>query len=375
MPELLGLLAVGWIGDDHVGGQAMGEGTDLAGRSARRGLTGERKGARARHGDLARQQVEHVDLLVDPRTSRVLVESHRPEGEHLALGVRVELGELVELLLRDARELAHVLGRVGSQLLLELLEGDGPVGAGLPSHRLSLLAGMVVRQAVTDVDGPRGEDAVLVDEIPVDRVLLDHGASNEVHDREVRLGLEDHLEVGEVAAAVGVGREVHDLRLRVGELPIGDPGPQNGMTLRHVGAPADHGIGDLDVVVAAGRLVDPEGLDEARHGGRHAVARVGVEVVGAHAGLHELRRGVALIDRVLAGAEDGDRRRSILRVVLLELLRHHVEGRVPAHGRETALLVVLAVLHPQQRPREAILPVHDGGVEVALDAVETAVDR
>jgi hypothetical protein len=216
---------------------------------------------------------------------------------------------------------------------------------------------------------------VLVDEVPVDGVLLDHGAGDEVHDREVGLGLEDHLQVGEVAAAIGVGREVHDLRLGVGELPIGDPRPQDGMALRHVGAPADHGIGDLDVVVAAGGLVDPEGLDEARHGGRHAVARVGVEVVGAHAGLHELRRRVALVDRVLAGAEDGDRRGSILRVILLELLRHHVEGRVPAHGREAALLVVPAVLHAQQRPGEAILPVHDGGVEVALDAVETTIDR
>ena len=51
-----------------------------------------------------------------------------------------------------------------------------------------------------------------------------------------------------------------------------------------------------------------------------------------------------------------------------------VEGLVPGHRRELAVLVVLAVLHAQQRRGEPVLAVHDLGEEVALDAVEAAVD-
>ena len=44
------------------------------------------------------------------------------------------------------------------------------------------------------------------------------------------------------------------------------------------------------------------------------------------------------------------------------------------HRRELAVLVVLAVLHAQQRRGQPVLAVHDLGQEVALDAVEAAID-
>ena len=80
------------------------------------------------------------------------------------------------------------------------------------------------------------------------------------------------------------------------------------MHLRHVRAPQHERIGSLDVVVAAHRLVDAERAHEAGDGRGHAVARIGIEVVGAEAGLEELGGGVALPDRPLAGAEHADRR-------------------------------------------------------------------
>ena len=58
----------------------------------------------------------------------------------------------------------------------------------------------------------------------------------------------------------------------------------------------------------------------------------------------------------------------------LELLGHHVERLVPRDRRELAVLVVLAVLHAQQRRRQAVRAVHDLREEVALDAVHAAVD-
>ncbi len=58
----------------------------------------------------------------------------------------------------------------------------------------------------------------------------------------------------------------------------------------------------------------------------------------------------------------------------LELLRHDVEGLVPGHRRELAVLGVGAVAHPQQRRGQPVGAVHDLGEEVALDAVEAAID-
>ena len=57
-----------------------------------------------------------------------------------------------------------------------------------------------------------------------------------------------------------------------------------------------------------------------------------------------------------------------------ELAFHFVEGLFPAHGHELTVLVELAVLHAHERARQTILTVEDLGVEVALDAVQAAID-
>ncbi len=105
------------------------------------------------------------------------------------------------------------------------------------------------------------------------------------------------------------------------------------------------------------------------------MARVRVDVVGAQAGLHELGGRVALVDRVLPRGEQGHAGRALLGQGALGLARHLLEGALPAHRGEAALLVEAAVAHAQQGPGEAVAAVHDLGVEVALDAVQAAVDR
>ena len=82
------------------------------------------------------------------------------------------------------------------------------------------------------------------------------------------------------------------------------------MHLGHVRAPQHERVGGFDVVVAAHRLVDAEGAHEADRGGGHAVAGIGIEIVGAEAGLHQLQRGVAFPDRPLSGAEHADAARA-----------------------------------------------------------------
>ncbi len=59
----------------------------------------------------------------------------------------------------------------------------------------------------------------------------------------------------------------------------------------------------------------------------------------------------------------------------LPLLGHDVEGLVPGDRLEIAVLVVLAVLLAQQRLGQPVLAVHDLRQEIALDAVQAAVDR
>ena len=111
-------------------------------------------------------------------------------------------------------------------------------------------------------------------------------------------------------------------------------------------------------------------------GGRgHAVARVGVEVVGAEARAHQLGRGVALPDRPLAGAEHADRRRAPSRAARAWPARAITSN---ASSQETGVnSPSLAYSPPCMRSSGVVRrsrAVHDLGQEVALDAVEAAVD-
>src|SRR3546814_255881 len=201
----------------------------------------------------------------------------------------------------------------------------------------------------------------------------DYVVGDVVHDREIAAGAEHDRQVGEVGAAVGEGGEHRHADVRVAETAVGDARPQDGMHLRHVRAPQHEGVGRLEIVVAAHRLVDAESADEGDRGRGHAMAGIGVEVVGTQAGAHELGCRIALPDGPLAGAEHADGGRPLGGQRPLAFLRHDVEGFVPAHLLELALLVIDAVALAQQRPGQAVLPVHDLGEEVALHAVEAAV--
>jgi hypothetical protein len=170
------------------------------------------------------------------------------------------------------------------------------------------------------------------------------------------------------------GREYGDADMRGGEAPVGDPRPQDRVHLRHVGAPQHERIRRLDVVIAAGGLVDAEGSHHAGNRGGHAVPRVRIDIVSAEAGLEQFRGGVALPDRPLPGAEHADAGWSALLQSGFEFLGHDIEGFIPRHGFELAVLVVFAVRLAQHRPGQAVVAVHDLGKEIALHAIEAAID-
>ena len=124
LPDLLGLVAMRLVGDDHVGRQPVREGADLARRAAGRRLAGQRERAVAGLGDLAGQQMEVVDEVVAPDAARVLVEAHGPEADHLDLRVGVELGQRLEPVHRHAGHLGGLLQRVVGDELRVLVEAD-----------------------------------------------------------------------------------------------------------------------------------------------------------------------------------------------------------------------------------------------------------
>ena len=304
----------------------------------------------------------------------MLVEAHGPVRDHLLARIGIELGQLFQLLFGDAGELGDRLHIVIRHELGKLLEG----------HRSGIAAVRVLRfllqrigraQAVTDVGGPLLEHCVLVDEVPVHLVILDDVVGDIVEDRQIGLRGEHHAIVRQLEAAVLEGREHVHLHIRVGETAIGHPRPEDRVHLGHVGAPQHERIGLLDIVVTAHRLIHTESTHEANDRRGHAMAGIGVNVVGAETGLHQLGGSIAFPDGPLAGAEHADGGRPLLFQGRLELLGHDVERLIPADGGEVAILVELAVLHPQHRLGQAILAVHDLGEEVALDAVEATVDR
>ena len=200
----------------------------------------------------------------------------------------------------------------------------------------------------------------------VDPAGLDDVVGDVVEDRQIGARLEDDRDVGEVHAAVGEGRQHRDLDMRMAQPAVGQPRPQDRMHLGHVRAPQHEGVGVLEIVVAAHRLVHAEGAHEGIGRRRHAVARVGVEIVRAEAGAHQLGRGIALKNRPLAGAEHADGCRPLFLQHLLQPIGHHVEGLVPGDRLELAVLVEGAVPLAHQRRRQAVGAVHDLRKEIAL---------
>ena len=141
LPDLLRDLSVLGDFDKHVGRQTVCEGSDFAGRTACRGLACQRECAAARFCLLAEKEVNHIGLLVYPASSCVLVHTHRPEADHFAALVYIEVAqglefflETLQTLVRIAfRDFRHIVESVRFKSLLELFEADLPVSESVAS--------------------------------------------------------------------------------------------------------------------------------------------------------------------------------------------------------------------------------------------------
>ena len=108
IPDGLGVAAVLRVGHQQVGGQTVAERAHLARGAAGGRLAGERERAVARLGDLARQQVDVVDVVVHPRAAVVLVHAHGPQAHDARVGLGEHGGQLAQVLHGHAGKLRGV---------------------------------------------------------------------------------------------------------------------------------------------------------------------------------------------------------------------------------------------------------------------------
>ena len=80
-------------------------------------MAGEREGAIAGTALLGGEQMQSVDLFVHPHAAHVLVDTHAPEGEDVALGVAIDVCQSNELLLETFEGFVRIaLGELGNEV-------------------------------------------------------------------------------------------------------------------------------------------------------------------------------------------------------------------------------------------------------------------
>ena len=242
-------------------------------------MSGQGKSPIPGHRDLAGQQMNHVGLGIDPCPTGVLVESHGPETDDLAVRVGVEFGEFFQLLDRDPGEFRDILEAVGFEVFAESFKVDDLASACLLPVFCRFFQGMACTQPVADVGRSVLENRVLVDEIPVDFVVVHQVFCDCIPDCQVGLRLEDQFVISQVRTTVRPGGKVDHFDMICSQTTVGDTRPEHGVTFRHVCPPEHDSIGEFDIIVASRGFVDAEGFHERRHRRGHAMSGVGIDIV------------------------------------------------------------------------------------------------
>ena len=153
-------------------------------------------------------------------------------------------------------------------------------------------------------------------------------------------GPERQVQIGDVGrlreARVG---DDHEDAVGVGELPLLDALPDDGVAVGRIGADQEEAVGELEVGVGRRRAVGAQRARVADGRRGHAQARVGVEVVGAEEALGELGCHVVLLGEELAGAVEGDGVGPVGGDDLAQARGRGAEGRLPRHPRELGAAV------------------------------------
>ena len=262
---------VRWITRGAVAGQELGQATHLAATHGI-GLAGERKGSGAGAADLAAHQVQVADPGHGGAALAALVHPHRPKAEHRLAG-DPPVGQLAQVGLGDAAHRRRPRRLPGPPEGLQLGE---TLGVGCHAD-------------------------------PIHTVMLKQQVAQAAEQGQVGAGGDRQVQVGGIAGSGGARIHHHQARPIPLAPALKQPLEQHRMALSRVGADQQHQIGQIEVVVAAGRAIGAEAAGIAGHRRTHAEARVGVEVVAAQGALEQLVGCVVVLAEELTGAVDRQR--------------------------------------------------------------------
>ena len=289
------------IRNQQVGWQTVAEGADLSRGAASGRLAGERERSVAWLGNLAREQVQVVDVMVHPCAAVVLVYAHGPQRHDFRIGLGEDRRKLLQVLHRNAGEFRGVLEGVRRQAFCVLFERDA-VDVVDRAARLGGVVVVLVR--VADILRTGLELAVVGDERGIVEVVGDQVIGNAVCNRQVGARAENERLVRARGGARDDGAKVIVAHVTAVELAGCQARVEHRMCLCHVGAPGHEHVGMVDVIVAACRLVGLEHVHEGDHRACHAQACVRVDVVGTQACFPELGGQIAFGNGLLAGTPE-----------------------------------------------------------------------
>ena len=277
----------------------------------------------------------------------MLRDAHAPE-DHRAFGVRIQAGDVADLVRRHAAQRRHGLGRHRRDVGGERLEALGARG----------------------------------DEVAVAQALADDDVEHGVEERDVAPRREAHHAVGVLAEHQAARVEHDQLGAALGGLL--EPGGGDGVVHRRVAAGEDDHVGLRRLHEGGGDRARADALHQ--RGDRAGVAQPGavVDVVGAEAGAHQLLEQPGLLVRALRAAEAGEHAGAVGVEQAAQAGGGEVERLVPACRAEVAERAgwVEGRIHAlgraratDQRGRQAAVVVGVVEAEAALDAQAVLVGR
>ena len=152
------------------------------------------------------------------------------------------------------------------------------------------------------------------------------------------------MQVGGVAGGGGAGIDHDDLQGFFGlALAFEQALKQHRMAVGRVGANQHHQIGQIEIVVTAGRAIGAQAAGVSRHRRTHAKPRIGIEIVATQGPFEQLVGDVVILGEELARAIHGQPRGSLAGEGLLNLINQNREGLLPV-DRAKGLVEPLAPL-------------------------------
>ncbi len=305
------------IGCVAMTGQQIGQAAGLTAAHGVR-LAGEREGPGAWLANLSGGQVQVDQRTVLGTAGGGLIQAHAPQGEE---GWRASNQPCAGLQIID-RDAAEV--------------GD---------HR----RGVVAHQAFQRIEA----FGMGIDEAAVDPAFPHEDMQQALEQRDIGAGQDRQVQVGQLAGVGAAWVDDDDGHLRPLRLCFLQTAEQHRVCVGHVAAGDQQAVGQLDVLVAAGRSVGAQAALVADHCRGHAQPRVGIQVVGADQGAGQFVEGVVVLGQQLAGDIEGD----AVRPVFADGLGEHVSGML-----QGAVPVGTAA---GQALTQAQLGIEGAGVEVA----------